>query len=216
MKNAMVLVIAGLIFAGTPALAQTFVPAQSTGRMHTITINLPDVLAIRMTNGTNNAQLSATPDVGFDYTSSATLIDQYLSAVGTTTQLGNTGPVAGSPTASNPRLGGIIVFSNDSNPWTVGITTGVDAASALSGTNAFPADQVYLTPKPASGITLVPTTSPFALPATTGGTPSVFTGSQTQGWKSLGVNTSSYSIKVTGTEVPGITILDVTYTFTAP
>lgn len=217
MRIAKFVMFSVVLLAAYAAAAGT--PYPSTGVHHTVTVNIPDLVAIRMVagNGTPIAWTSTTtPDVGFDYASTSAEVEQYLNAIGSTTAY------LPSNTSALPALGDIQVFSNDSSGWTVSVQTSAGTPTGTAANPAFPASQVFLDPSTMDGtyVSLDGVTAPFSLPAVGATSLPVFknvtTNPTTQGWKSLGVKNSAYEIQVNGSEAPGNTVIDVTYTITSP
>lgn len=187
--------------------------AQANTADHDLQVRIPNLLMLRITNGISTASV-ATPVVNFNFIDNAGGLTAYLALV--------EGGVAGSlgPTFSN--FGDIVVLSNR-GAWTVDveasafvfiddvITTGEDvpngAGLALSDITIDPS-AVAGGP---NGITSINDT--FTLSTVE---QSIAAGTRTQGWTSLGIGGSAYSIAVSGDEGPGTYDTTVTYTITAP
>lgn len=197
MRKAVQLLLAGILLAGGAAFAQN-------SASHTLHVNLPQMLMIRMTDGTKTGALSSEPDVNFDYSSNT---NAYLAAIQASTAgghlLGQTSTSGGAP-----ALGDIIVLSNV-NGWTVGVSTG-----SVGGTASTPFSMDRVRVYPTGYWTAL--TKTFGTFFTLGSGGDIFSGDKTTGWKSLGISGDDYKIYVDGTEDPGTTTAIVTYQFTAP
>ena len=171
---------------------------------HDVRIRIPEVLALRITDGSGNTA-ATDPSVEFDFLS-GTAFDDYLAAL-------DAGSAWLAPTAVN-NFGDVVVFANRGT-WRVGVS-----ATAFTFT-----DDVVLG-ELAAGIVLadirVMPTGSVGLNVSnvaeswdmTGG--EIADGVRTQGWRSLGFSGDDYEIFVDGDEAPGSYLTVVTYTITAP
>jgi hypothetical protein len=193
--------LAGLAVAG-------FGFAQSD--THDVTVRIPSVLQVRITNGTSTAA-SAAPAVTFDYQTNAADVTTYLNTV-------NAGGGDLPPTLVTD-FGNVLVFSNRVGTWNLGV-------SALNLTYS---NNLGLTPAPTGvGVALadlkvtpagtqdasVATRSPSYTLSNTSAV--VATGTRTTGWASVGIRGQDYALTVNGNEDPGQYVTTVTYTITMP
>ena len=169
---------------------------------HQVSVNIPDLLQIRITDGSSTAEVTGTT-VGFDYTTAAG-ITAYMAAL-------NVGGGSLAPTDASPAFGNVLVFSNHNSDWSV--TLGVSVSGTPSATPALPGSRVTVTPSGSTGTGVSTMVSQFNLGMN--GT-TLATGNKTQGWSGLGFGASDFSLYVDGTESPGTTVFDVTYSIAAP
>jgi hypothetical protein len=177
---------------------------------HNVTVRIPSVLQVRITDGASNAA-SAAPAVEFDFQDSANT-GIYFDAVAAGGDL-----VAPTDVVD---FGDIKVFSNRNGTWNLSVV-----ASALNYTN-----NLGLNPVPVPGITLsltdimVEPSSPedssvtdraedFSLSTSS---QVVAQGTRTTGWASVGISGEDYALNVDGDEDPGQYVTTVTYTITMP
>ena len=191
------LITAGLLVAGG-AFAQT--------DSHDVNIKLPNVLQLRITDGTGN-NASGNAAIEFDYQTAAANVDTYLNTV-------NAGGGDLDPT-SVTGFGDVVVFANRAS-WNVevsstalafndnlGLGTGVSGAGvALTDVRVAP------TGTPGAGVSSV--TPTWDLSGST-----VASGVKTSGWSSLGFDGDDYVFAVNGDEDPGEYTTVVTYTISA-
>lgn len=198
MKHLLRLAVLSLLAAASFAAAQT--------DSHDVTVRIPSVLQVRITDGTSTAA-SAAPAIMFDYQAAAN-INTYLNTV-------NVGGGNLAPTAVTD-FGNILVFSNRSGTWNVNVS-----ASALTFTNNLGvtgatgagvalADMV-VTPSGALGSGVSSRSANYNL---AGGL--VASGTRTTGWSGLGISGNDYALVVNGDEDPGQYVTVVTYTIVAP
>ena len=176
--------------------------ANQSSASHGVDIRIPNVLFLRITNGTNNERLDGTT-VNFNFTADAAATNAYLDHV--TAVDDGADPWIGSTDAA-PAFGDVVVFSNRNNAWNV----------SVEATNtAFGLDNIRVTPDPAlntSGAEPVDTSWTLSTAAV-----DIFTdGDQTQGWQSLGFSAADYEIRLDGTELHGDYFTTVTYTIYQP
>ena len=191
------LITAGLLVAGG-AFAQT--------DSHDVNIKIPNVLQLRITDGTgNNASGSAA--IEFDYQTVAANVDTYLNTV-------NGGGGDLDPTSVS-GFGDVIVFANRAS-WSVDVSSTALAFNdnlglgSVTGAGVALAD-VRVAPSGAAGTGVSSVTPTWDLSGST-----VATGVKTSGWSSLGFDGDDYVFAVNGDEDPGEYTTVVTYSITAP
>lgn len=182
------------------------VAQQSSSASHNVTINIPNVLMLRITDGDSNAAASS-PAVNFNFVDNPTDIQRYIDAIEGSGELAPT---------SVSNFGNIIVFSNRSD-WIVTVQASTLVTNnifnldrALSGVNL--AD-ITVTPSGTRGTGVSEIEDDWTL-GTTAAT--IANGIQTQGWSALGVSGNDYRLNVDGSEDPGQYTTTVTYTISAP
>lgn len=192
--------LAGLAVAG-------FGFAQSD--THDVTVKIPSVLQVRITNGTSTAA-SAAPAIEFDYQAAAN-INTYLNAV-------NAGGADLAPTLVTD-FGNVLVFSNRVGTWNLRVsanaltyTNNLGLTPAPTGVGVALAD-LKVTPAGTMDSSVTSRSANFALataPAI------VASGSRTTGWASVGISGNDYKLTVSGDEDPGQFVTTVTYTISMP
>ena len=187
-------VITGLLLALGAGFAQPFTPSAA----HDVAIQIPNVLFLRITDGTDNEAVTGAV-VNFDFASDAAAINEYLDFVAA-------GGGWVGHTDSTPAFGDVIVFSNRDG-WRVTVQATAFAPAGFSlanvrvtpdGTNETSADML-------SEWTLSTTAQDIAED-----------GGRTVGWESLGFSAGAYEIDLDGTEDPGDYTTTVTYTIAQP
>ncbi len=187
--------VTGLVLALGAGFAQPFAPDAE----HGVTIQIPDVLFLRITDGTDNEAVTGTV-VNFDFASTDAAINEYLDWVdGGGGWIGSTDDV--------DAFGDVIVFSNRDG-WSV---TVVATAFATAG---FSLDNVQVEPSGTLNLATANIAGSWTLSTTLESIAS--NGAFTQGWKSLGFSAGDYAINLDGTEEPGTYETLVTYTIAQP
>jgi hypothetical protein len=174
---------------------------------HDVTVRIPSVLQLRVTDGTSTADATGS-SVTFDYQAAAN-INTYLNAV-------NAGGADLNPTAVN-NFGNVVVFSNRTATWSVNV-----AATALVFTNNLGVTgstgagvalaDIKVIPSGAQGTGVTTRAANWNMGTTT----AVASGTRTTGWSALGFGGTDYRLTVNGNEDPGTYTSVVTYTITAP
>jgi len=171
---------------------------------HDVEIRIPEVLALRITDGSGNTAATG-PSVVFDFLAGAAF-DDYLDAL-------DAGSAWLAPTAVN-NFGDVIVFANRGT-WRVGVsaTAFTFTDDVVLGETAAGIDlaDIRVTPSGAPGLNV---SNVAAFWDMTGG--EIADGVRTQGWRSLGFSGDDYLFFVDGDEAPGSYLTVVTYTITAP
>jgi hypothetical protein len=176
---------------------------------HDVTVKIPSVLQVRITNGTSTAA-SAAPAIEFDYQAAAN-INTYLNTV-------NAGGGDLPPTLVTD-FGNVLVFSNRVGTWNLRVS-----AAALTYSN-----NLGLTPAPTGvGVALadLKVTPSGTMDSSVASRSASYTlatapaivasGSRTTGWASTGIGGSDYDLVVSGDEDPGQYVTTVTYTISMP
>lgn len=187
------LILGIFLLVGSAAMAQT--------DQHDVTIKVPNLLSVRILDGTGNNPAS-TPSVEFDYQTDPTA---YIAAV-------NRGGGSLNPTQVS-RFSDVVVFSNRSG-WDVNVSASSiqyndDYALSTTGQGIDLAD-IQVVPSGTTG-TGVSANSSFDLATTT----PIASGGRTQGWSSLGFSGADYRLAVNGDEDPGTYTTTVTFSITA-
>ena len=170
---------------------------------HDVEIRIPNVLQLRIVNGSSLAAASS-PSVTFDFQANQAA---YLDLV-------NAGGGELAPT-SVTNFSDVIVFSNRAS-WTVTVSAGeitFDNNLGLAGaTNlGISLADIIVRPSGTPGANVSTLEASWSL---TGGT--IATGVRTQGWRNLGFGGADYRFAVNGDEDPGTYTTTVTYTIAAP
>ncbi|MGL4611182.1 MAG: hypothetical protein ACRCYY_16145 [Trueperaceae bacterium] len=173
---------------------------------HDVTVRIPSVLQLRVTNGTSNAE-ATNPSVTFDYQAAAN-INTYLNSI-------NAGGGLLNPTAT-ADFGNILVFSNRTAGWTVTVSsaplTYTNNLSVAGATGLGVAlGDIRVAPSGTRGSGVGTVTANYDM---SGGT--VATGTRTTGWSALGISGADYRLNVNGDEDPGQYTTVVTYTIATP
>jgi hypothetical protein len=176
---------------------------------HDVTVRIPSVLQVRITNGTSTAA-SAAPAIEFDYQAAAN-INTYLGTV-------NAGGGDLPPTLVTD-FGNVLVFSNRVGTWNLRVS-----AAALTFTN-----NLALTPAPTGvGVALadLKVTPSGTMDSSVASRSASYTlavapaivasGGRTTGWASTGISGNDYDLVVNGDEDPGQYVTTVTYTISMP
>ncbi len=178
--------------------------AQSSAA-HDVEVKIPDLLMLRITDGSSNAA-ATNPAVNFDFVSDWAT---YMNAI----DAGGSAPLA--PT-STTNFGDIIVLSSRAL-WRVDVvstlfvfTADVVAGQAAAGLDL---DDVTVVPSGTKGTNVTTVAASFNLSTTSS---PIANGQRTQGWRSLGISGSDYSLTVDGDEAPGTYVATVTYSIAAP
>jgi hypothetical protein len=192
--------LAGLAVAGF-GFAQT--------DSHDVTVRIPSVLQVRITDGTSTAA-SAAPAITFDY-QDPTYLNTYLNTVN-----GGGGDL---PPTNVAQFGNILVFSNRVGTWNLRVS-----AAALTYSN-----NLGLTPAPTGvGVALadLKVTPSGTMDSSVASRSASYTlatapaivasGSRTTGWASVGISGNDYDLVVNGDEDPGQYVTTVTYTISMP
>jgi len=190
------LITAGLLVAGG-AFAQT--------DSHDVNIKLPNVLQLRITDGTGN-NASGNAAIEFDYQTAAANVDTYLNTVN-----GGGGDLV--PT-SVTGFGDVIVFANRAS-WEVDVSSTPLAFNdnltlGVAGAGVALTD-VKVAPTGAAGTGVSTVSAGWDLSGST-----VASGVKTSGWSSLGFDGDDYVFTVNGDEDPGEYTTVVTYSISAP
>ena len=172
---------------------------------HDVDIRIPNVLMLRITDGSNAS--ATNPGVVFDFVGLEGNTNAYMDMV-------NLGGGSLQPTAVS-NFGDVIVFSNRAT-WNVTVaTTGIDflddVVAGLRG-NGVALSDITVTPTGAIGTNVTSVSTSWSLATTT----SIANGVRTQGWSSLGFSGDDYRLAVNGDEDPGTYTTTVTYTIAAP
>ena len=179
--------------------------AQSNTASHDVRVRIPDLLMLRIVDGTGNNTVAA-PVVGFDFDTNAAGRAAYMTVVedGAAADL--------EPTSSN--FGDIVVLSNRAS-WTVDVAAADFTFTDNVATDGVDVDAYGLA---LSDISVAITGADTSVGAsfTLGTNQDIASGSRTTGWRSLGIAASGYRITVNGDEAPGTYVATVTYTVTAP
>ena len=185
--------VAGLLLALGAGFAQPF----SDNASHSVTIQIPDVLFLRITNGTDNAAVTGAI-VNFDFASNPDAIIEYLDHVAE-------GGGWIESTDDDAAFDDVIVFSNRAG-WRVTVQATAFATAGFSLAN------VRVTPD-GTNETSATVLEDWTLAATQ----NIATGGlRTEGWESLGFSADAYEINLDGTELPGDYTTTVTYTIAQP
>jgi len=178
--------------------------ANAPSASHEVDIRIPNVLFLRITNGTTNARLDGTT-INFNFTADADAINDYLDHISAITDPDDAW--IGS-TDGTPAFGDVIVFSNRNNAWRVTVEATAFAAAG------FGLDRVRVTPSRPNLSTSTAAGTSWTLSTAA---ENIFTaGGRTQGWKSLGFSATDYEIRLDGTELSGDYLTTVTYTILQP
>jgi hypothetical protein len=176
---------------------------------HDVTVRIPSVLQVRITNGTSTAA-SAAPAIEFDYQAAAN-INTYLNTV-------NAGGGDLPPTLVTD-FGNVLVFSNRVGTWNLGVsaaaltyTNNLGLTPAPTGLGVALAD-LKVTPSGAMDSSVASRSASYTL-ATASST--VASGGRTTGWASTGIGGNDYDLVVSGDEDPGQYVTTVTYTISMP
>lgn len=185
-------------------LVSSFAVAQQSNQAsHNVTINIPNLLMVRITNGSNAA--APNPAVTFDL---VTDIAAFIDAIENNTPLRPTNFV---------DFDDVIVFSNRAT-WTVNVTASPISATQLTGLNTdlqgVTLAKISVAPRGSIDTGIV--TSRATSWELSEGATFVASGIRTQGWESLGFDGDDYLMNVDGTEDPGNYSTTVTYTISAP
>ena len=188
-------------------LASGAVFGKSATTEHELEIRIPDVLFLRITDGTEGSNASAdNPSVMFDFQALEN-IDTYMDMV-------NAGGGDLEPTNVN-NFGDVIVFANR-GAWSVGVSAedfdfedNLDLEVTHNGV-ALGDIKVVRSGTPGTNVSSV--AASWDLTTAT----AIASGTRTQGWNSLGFSGIDYSFTVDGHEAPGTYTTTVTYTITAP
>lgn len=187
--------------------------AQTNVASHDLRARIPDLLMLRITDGSNSSVNS--PAVAFNFVADAAGLTAYLNMY-----MGLGDPAVAvdlDPTSSN--FDDIVVLSNR-GAWVVNVSATafafvdnvlageVAAGLALSDITV---DPTVTTATATGGLSSINDT--FALSTVA---QSIASGTRTQGWTSLGISGDNYRISINGDEAPGTYITTVTYTITAP
>jgi len=180
---------------------------QANTASHDLRVRIPDLLMLRITNG-SNASVAA-PVVNFNFVDNAGGLAAYLALVES--------GVAGNLDPTFTNFGDVVVLSNRGS-WVVTV--------AATNFDFQPDDSVG---DGAAGLALSDITVDIGATAGSNGITSIndtfalsfdpqtiVAGTRTQGWTPLGIGGNSYSIAVSGDEAPGTYDTTVTYTITAP
>ena len=190
------LITAGLLVAGG-AFAQT--------DSHDVNIKIPNVLQLRITDGTGN-NASGNAALEFDYQTVAANVDTYLNTV-------NGGGGDLDPT-SVTGFGDVVVFANRAS-WEVGVSSTALAFNDNLGLSVAGAGvaltDVKVAPTGTAGTGVSTVSAGWDLSGST-----VASGVKTSGWSSLGFDGDDYVFSVNGDEDPGEYTTVVTYSITAP
>ena len=185
--------VTGLLLALGAGFAQPF----SDNASHSVTIQIPDVLFLRITNGTDNAAVTGAI-VNFDFASNPDAIIEYLDHVAE-------GGGWIESTDDDAAFDDVIVFSNRAG-WRVTVQATAFATAGFSLAN------VRVTPD-GTNETSATVLEDWTLAATQ----NIATGGlRTEGWESLGFSADAYEINLDGTELPGDYTTTVTYTIAQP
>ena len=177
--------VASLLLAAGAAFGQTVTAATS----HDVSIAIPEVVMIRLTNGTSNGAVTSNLDIGFEITEED-LVDL---TVGVDESF--------EPTSVND-WDDVRVFSNRASTWTVTLGVEPDEDSA-----SFAWERVQVSPT-GSGLR----TTPFDL----GSSSSPLVTSALRGWRSLGFGPENFALMLDGDVTEGDYSATVTYTLSAP
>lgn len=189
-----------ITFVSAMFLASGAAFAQSAS--HDVEIRLPNVLMLRITDGTSNAA-ATDPSVLFDFQGD---MDTYLDMV-------NTGGGNLEPTDVS-AFGDVIVFSNRAT-WTVTVAADPIAFDDSVGVgvagNGVALSDITVVPSGTAGLNVSSVETSWDLTGS-----AIATGVRTQGWRSLGFSGDDYRFAVDGDEDPGTYTTTVTYTIAAP
>ena len=199
MKKLFAFAITSALIALGTAFAQT--------DTHDVNIKIPNVLQLRITDGTGN-NASANAAIEFDYQTNAANVDTYLTTVN-----GGGGDLA--PTTVT-GFGDVIVFANRGT-WNVSVSStamnfndNLGLGASVTGAGVALAD-IKVAPSGTAGTGVSAVSGNFDL--TSG---QIANGAKTQGWSSLGFDGNDYVFSVNGDEDPGEYTTVVTYSIAAP
>jgi hypothetical protein len=172
---------------------------------HDVEVLIPNVLMLRITDGTSN-DATSDPSVTFDFQAPGN-VDTYLDAV-------NDGGGNLAPTDVS-AFGGVVVFSNRAT-WNVTVGASildfVDSLGLSVTGNGVALSDISVTPSGTPGLNVSDVSTNWDLTTST----SIANGVRTQGWRSLGFSGGDYRLAVNGDENPGTYTTTVTYTIAAP
>ena len=175
--------------------------ANAPSASHNVDIRIPNVLFLRITDGTDNDRLDGTT-INFSFTANEAAINAYLDHV-TAVDAGADAWIG--HTDGTPAFGDVIVFSNRNNAWRVTVVA-TDTAFGLANIRVTPGRPNLSTSTAAGAFWTLSTTAA-----------NIFAnGGRTEGWKSLGFSADDYEIRLDGTELPGNYFTTVTYTILQP
>jgi hypothetical protein len=159
---------------------------------HDVTVSIPQVMMIRIVDGSNAS--APNPSVIFNIDASA--YAALFEGDGTGGQLAST---------SAPDFGDVIVFST--MPWRVNVS----ASETGDGWVGLSLADISVVPSNTPGDNVTESLTTWNLATTT----NLFVGRATRGWRSLGFSGMDYSLTVNGEE-SGTYTASVTYTIAAP
>ncbi|TVR87530.1 MAG: hypothetical protein EA416_14460 [Trueperaceae bacterium] len=192
------LLVTALITGLVLALGAGFANQESAS--HDVDIRIPNVLFLRITDGNDNNRFEA-PAVNFIFTDTEEAVVAYLDHVGAIVNLDDAW--RGS-TDDTPAFGDVIVFSQVN--WSVTVSAENDGAVV------FPLDRVRVERGSGELDSSITTASESW---TLAESESIFGGTSTQGWQSLGFSAANYEVYLDGSEDPGDSVIQVTYTIAA-
>ena len=198
-KLVIISIVAAMLLASGAAFGQA--------ASHDVEIRVPNVLMLRITNGSGSLGVASNPGVVFDFVTLSANVDAYLDAV-------NDGGDELAPTSVSD-FDDVIVFSNRAT-WNVTVAADPigftdDVVTGLTA-NGIALSDITVAPSGTPGDHVSSVSASWSLATTT----SIANGVRTQGWRSLGFSGSDYRLTVNGDENPGTYRTTVTYTIAAP
>jgi len=174
--------------------------AASNTASHNVRVEIPAVMMIRIADTTGN-NAATNPTIVFNLLNSA----GYQGLDGSTL-------TSFSATNTN-EFGAVEVLANTG--WNVNVSateTATDTGGSTIPSPNMDLARIKITPTSTGDPSITNPLTSFDLTETG----AIASGTKTSGWKSIGIEGSSYGVLLNGSETPGTYVYDVTYTIAAP